>query len=133
MVQTFYTTFLTQIYGVEPAAHIETRLGNLIESYRGRIAKPVNISLNEHDSLLITYGDQVQERGRTHLQTLAEFCETHLQGVIGGVHILPFYPWSSDDGFSVKDYRAVHPTLGGWEEIERLGKSFRLMFDGVIN
>lgn len=133
MAQTFYTTFLVQIYGIEAAAHIETRLRNLIESYRNRIARPVNISLSERDSLLITYGDQVQGRGKPHLQTLAEFCETHLRGVIGGVHILPFYPWSSDDGFSVKDFRTVDPALGDWEELERLGSSFRLMFDGVIN
>ncbi len=83
--------------------------------------------------MLITYGDQVQASGRAHLQTLAEFCETHLRGVVSGIHILPFYSWSSDDGFSVKDYRAVDPALGGWSDIERLCKSFRLMFDGVIN
>jgi sucrose phosphorylase len=53
--------------------------------------------------------------------------------VVSGIHILPFYPWSSDDGFSVKDYRAVDPALGGWRDVERLGHSFRLMFDGVIN
>lgn len=133
MAQTFYTTLLVQIYGIEAAAHTETRLRNLIESYRNRIARPVNISLSERDSLLITYGDQVQGRGKPHLQTLAEFCETHLRGVIGGVHILPFYPWSSDDGFSVKDFRTVDPALGDWKDIERLGSSFRLMFDGVIN
>ncbi len=133
MAQTFYTTLLVQIYGIEAAAHTETRLRNLIEFYRNRIARPVNISLSERDSLLITYGDQVQGRGKPHLQTLAEFCETHLRGVIGGVHILPFYPWSSDDGFSVKDFRTVDPALGDWKDIERLGSSFRLMFDGVIN
>jgi glycosidase len=133
MAQTFYTTLLAQIYGIEAAAHIEARLRNLIESYRNKIAKPVNISLSERDSLLITYGDQVQEPGKAHLQTLTEFCKAHLKGGIGGVHILPFYPWSSDDGFSVKDFRAVDPALGDWEDIERLGSSFRLMFDGVIN
>ena len=53
--------------------------------------------------------------------------------MVNGIHILPFYPWSSDDGFSVKDYRAVDSALGGWEDVERLGRSFRLMFDGVIN
>lgn len=132
-MQTFYTTLLAQIYGAEHSVGIEARLKELIEGYRGRIPKPVDTSLSERDSLLITYGDQVQEKGKAHLQTLAEFCETHLQGVVGGVHILPFYPWSSDDGFSVKDYRAVDPALGDWKHIERLGRSFRLMFDGVIN
>ena len=133
MMQTFYTILLAQIYGVERSAHIETCLRNLIEHYRGRVSKPVDASLSERDLLLITYGDQVQEKGKAPLQTLAEFCETYLNGIIGGVHILPFYPWSSDDGFSVKDYRAVDPALGDWEHIQRMGRSFRLMFDGVIN
>jgi glucosylglycerate phosphorylase len=132
-MQTFYTTLLTKIYGAESAAQIEQRLLDLLERYRGKISKPEDASLSERDSLLITYGDQVQERGKAHLQTLTEFCETQLKGIVGGVHILPFYPWSSDDGFSVKDYRAVDPALGEWKDIERLGKSFCLMFDGVIN
>jgi glucosylglycerate phosphorylase len=133
MIQTFYTTTLTELYGAERAAEINERLLNLIEHYRGRISQPTDPSLTEKDSLLITYGDQVRGSGKAHLRTLAEFCEVHLHGVVGGVHILPFYPWSSDDGFSVKDYRAVDPDLGDWQDVEELGKSFRLMFDGVIN
>ena len=133
MTQTFYTTLLEQIYGTELAEQTKPRLKNLIEQYRGRISKPEDDSLSERDSLLITYGDQVQEKEKAHLQTLAEFCEAHLKGIVRGIHILPFYPWSSDDGFSVKDYRAVDPALGDWKHIERLSESFRLMFDGVIN
>jgi len=133
MTQTFYTTLLAQIYDEETAARTEKQLLSLVKKYRGKTSQPADVELTERDSLLITYGDQVQESKKAHLQTLAEFCETHLQDVLGGVHILPFYPWSSDDGFSVKDYRAVDPALGDWEHIERLSKSFRLMFDGVIN
>ena len=133
MAQTFYTTLLETIYGEKSTMQIEPRLHNLIDRYRGKISKPEDASLSERDSLLITYGDQVQEKNKAHLQTLAEFCEIHLKDVVGGVHILPFYPWSSDDGFSVKDYRAVDPVLGNWKNVERLSKSFRLMFDGVIN
>ncbi|MDX1379305.1 MAG: alpha-amylase family glycosyl hydrolase, partial [Anaerolineales bacterium] len=133
MTQTFYTTLLGGIYGEEAAAQIAPRLHELVERYRDKISKPAYESLSERDSLLITYGDQVQEDNKAHLQTLAEFCETHLRDVVSGIHILPFYPWSSDDGFSVKDYRAVDPALGKWSDIERLGESFRLMFDGVIN
>ncbi|MCK6539770.1 MAG: sugar phosphorylase [Anaerolineales bacterium] len=132
-MQTFYTTTLRELYGDELAPVVHQRLRELIHRYRGQIPQPENSSLTERDSLLITYGDQVQENGKAPLQTLTEFCETHLRGVVSGIHILPFYPWSSDDGFSVKDYRAVDPALGGWSDIERLGKSFRLMFDGVIN
>ncbi len=132
-MQTFYTTTLRELYGDVLAPVVQQRLRQLIHRYRGRIPKPQTSSLTERDSLLITYADQVREEGKPPLQTLAEFCETHLRGVVSGVHILPFYPWSSDDGFSVKDYRAVDPAFGGWSDIERLGKSFRLMFDGVIN
>ena len=132
-MQTFYTTLLKEIYITEVAKQTEQRLINLIECYRGKITRLSDVKLGERDSLLITYGDQVRETGKQHLQTLVEFCETYLKGVVGGVHILPFYPWSSDDGFSVKDYRAVDPALGGWMHIERLSQSFRFMFDGVIN
>jgi len=132
-MQTFYTTLLKEIYKKEIAEQTESRLINLVDSYRGKIFHPFDVSLSERDSLLITYSDQIQEDEKAHLQTLAEFCEMHLKGIVGGVHILPFFPWSSDDGFSVKDYRAVDPALGDWKHIERLSESFRLMFDGVIN
>jgi glucosylglycerate phosphorylase len=133
MMQTFYTTTLDELYGSEQAPAVSGRLLALIEHYRGRIPKPDVSSLSERDSILITYGDQVQENGKAHLRTLSKFCGAHLRGIVNGIHILPFYPWSSDDGFSVKDYRAVDPGLGGWDDIDQLGKSFRLMFDGVIN
>lgn len=133
MNATFYTTLLTRIYGAQAAPRVEARLRNLLDRYRGGISLPSNSALSERDSLLITYGDQARAPGQPHLQTLAELSETHLRGVLNGIHILPFYPWSSDDGFSVKDYRAIDPPLGGWPQVERLGQSFRLMFDGVIN
>jgi glucosylglycerate phosphorylase len=133
MMQTFYTTYLKELYGDEVIPAVNARLRELVNRYRGQVPKPDVSSLSESDSILITYGDQVQENVKAHMQTLAEFCESHLRGVVGGVHILPFYPWSSDDGFSVKDYRAVDSSLGDWNDIERLGQTFRLMFDGVIN
>jgi sucrose phosphorylase len=133
MTHTFYTIYLKAIYGDKSISHIESRLQKLIEQYRGRIPKPADSSLSERDSLLITYGDQVLDASKSHLQTLNQFCESHLHGVVSGIHILPFYPWSSDDGFSVKDYRAVVMALGSWNDVEKLGQSFRLMFDGVIN
>ena len=67
------------------------------------------------------------------LHTLAEFCSKYLTGLVSSLHILPFYPYSSDDGFSVIDYRRVDPALGSWEDITALSRDFRLMFDAVIN
>src|SRR3972149_9306105 len=104
----------------------------MLDRYRPLIVSKRS-ELSERDSVVITYGDQVQSTGTPPLRVLADFCQKHLTGVVDAVHILPFYPWTSDDGFSVKDYRAVDPALGDWADIERLGENFRLMFDGVIN
>ena len=133
MSTTFNSSFLSRLYGEEKAAQVAPRLQALVEGYRGRIPQPPDPGLSEKDAILITYGDQVQQAGKPALQALADFSEAHLHRVLSGMHILPFYPWSSDDGFSVKDYRAVDPALGDWQDVERLGRSFRLMFDGVIN
>jgi sucrose phosphorylase len=89
--------------------------------------------VNAKDVLLITYGDQIREAARLPLESLGGFLERRLSDVVSGVHILPFYPYSSDDGFSVIDYFAVDPALGSWADIQRLGRSFDLMFDAVFN
>ncbi|MDA3899554.1 MAG: sugar phosphorylase [Spirochaetes bacterium] len=87
----------------------------------------------EKDIILITYGDLLKGKDRSPLSTLARFCDIYLEGAINTIHILPFYPYSSDRGFSIKDFEIVDPKLGSWEEIHRIGKKYRLMFDGVIN
>ncbi len=90
-------------------------------------------NIDEKDAILITYGDQVQGTDEPPLRALAAFLTSRLSQVISGVHILPFFPYSSDDGFSVTDYRRVDPSLGSWQDIEHIGQEFRLMFDAVIN
>lgn len=84
-------------------------------------------------AILITYGDQLREPDRAPLRALAEFCDQHLREVVDGIHLLPFYPYTSDDGFSVIDYEQVNPALGTWDDVSRVGQNFHLMFDGVIN
>lgn len=120
------------LYGADRAPELTTRVQALLNQYRPRLA-PRAASLTERDALLITYGDQVQTPNVAPLHTLKQFCDVHLAGVVSGVHILPFYPWTSDDGFSVVDYRAIDPALGTWGDVSALGVNFRLMFDGVIN
>ncbi len=124
---------MLQIYAEAASAAIFDRLETILEGYRGRIRKPPRTDLSERDAILITYPDQVQELGRPALLSLAEFCEHYLKGLMSGIHVLPFYPWSSDDGFSVIDYRAVSPQYGTWKDIQRIGRDFRPMFDAVIN
>ncbi len=88
---------------------------------------------SERNITLITYGDTLQYPGEAPLKTLHRFLRERLSGSISTVHILPFYPYSSDDGFSVIDYYAVDPQLGTWDDIQQMGSDFRLMFDAVIN
>lgn len=90
---------------------------------------------SELDMILITYGDMVRAKGRSPLAALAGFLEAlrRRAPVFNTLHILPFFPYSSDRGFSITDFRDVDPTIGSWRDIGAIGKSFRLMFDGVFN
>jgi sucrose phosphorylase len=67
------------------------------------------------------------------LHSLKRFLTEYLRDTVTIVHILPFFPYSSDDGFSVIDYFGVNPELGSWEDIKAIGNDFTLMFDAVIN
>jgi len=85
----------------------------------------------ETDVVAITYGDLIDSPNTHPLRALSIIFETLFRDVFSTVHILPFFPYSSDRGFSVIDYEQVDPRLGGWKDIERLGDKYRLMFDGV--
>ncbi len=91
----------------------------------------------EKDVMLITYGDLLRGKGHSGLKALSNFMKagpgTALRDLISILHILPFFPYSSDRGFSVIDFRTVDPNLGSWQDIQALGTRFGLMFDGVLN
>ncbi len=130
---------LDAIYAPDIAASLERELLRRIHTFQSETPTVPVASLSaderfsQRDVLLITYGDQIQESGRAPLKTLKDTLETLVGDAIGGVHILPFYPYSSDDGFSVIDYTQVDPALGDWSDIRALGARYRLMFDAVIN
>ncbi len=96
-------------------------------------ATPFQNHWNENDIAVITYGNTVKNPGEVPLKTLSNFLNNYLSDLISIVHILPFYPFSSDDGFSVVDYSAVNTELGTWEDIQALTDKFKLMADLVIN
>jgi len=98
---------------------------------RGRV--PGNRQWSERDALVITYGNSIVDGQHKPLDLLRDFLHRHLAGVVNGVHILPFFPYTSDDGFAVTDYRAVNPVLGDWADIRRIGSEFLLMSDLVLN
>lgn len=125
---------LTFLYGAERAAALWPRLEAMLTGFDVLPSQSTAAGrLSEQDVVLITYGDQIQQPGEPPLETLHRMLTTYLADVINTVHILPFFPYSSDDGFSVIDYLAVDESLGDWEDIHRLRDDFRLMFDAVIN
>ena len=87
----------------------------------------------EKDMILITYGDMIHGEGETPLAVLHKFVQTYNRGAINTLHILPFFPYSSDRGFSVVDFKQVDPNLGTWENILEMAADYDLMFDGVLN
>lgn len=101
--------------------------------HRKRARAPSNGLWSERDAVLITYGDTIRDGQHKPLDLLQDFLVNHLDGVVNCVHILPFFPFSSDDGFAVTDYRAVNSQLGDWADIERIAARFHLMSDLVLN
>lgn len=128
---------LEYLYGNKTAfqtwGEIEAIIARYQRNYPHTPHQEADTTLSEDDVILITYGDQFAAPGRTPLETLKEFYCKYLADFISTVHILPFFPYSSDDGFSVIDYRQVDPDLGTWEDIRALGRHCKLMFDAVIN
>jgi len=87
----------------------------------------------ELDVMLITYGNSIRSQDELPLRSLYKFLSEKLSGVISCVHILPFFPFTSDDGFAVSDFMTVNPVLGSWDDIAAITNDFYLMTDLVIN
>ncbi|HSR35225.1 MAG TPA: alpha-amylase family glycosyl hydrolase, partial [Anaerolineae bacterium] len=136
-LQTRILSHLAFLYGAEQVDPVWQRLQAILGAFHRRNPALATTSptrhLTERDAILITYGDQFQEPGVPPLQTLHHVLTQTLDRPVSGLHILPFFPYSSDDGFSVIDYARVNPEFGTWTDVERLGQDFRLMFDAVIN
>jgi sucrose phosphorylase len=125
---------LRALYGAEDAERVANAVDELLDKYRkpgGR--RTGNAELTEKDVLLITYGDTLVDDGTPPLEVLRRFYRDFLAGIFNLVHVLPFHPYSSDDGFSVIDYYAVRDDLGDWSDIKALAQDCRVMVDAVIN
>ncbi|MBU2870641.1 sugar phosphorylase [Colwellia sp. E2M01] len=102
-------------------------------SNTSEIQKPYKNHWSEKDIILITYGDSVIKEAEAPLHTLKTFLDATIKDTINSVHILPFFPYSSDDGFAVIDYSSVNESLGTWNDIEDISQNYHLMSDLVIN
>ncbi|MEZ5304102.1 MAG: alpha-amylase family glycosyl hydrolase [Verrucomicrobiales bacterium] len=122
------------LYGSDESKRLMRRFEMLVGRYG--VGEPETVAgppWDENEAVLITYADTISDGEGTPLQAVRRFLTERLKGVIRTVHLLPFYPWSSDDGFSVIDYRAVKSSYGDWADVEAVGHEFSLMFDLVLN
>ena len=87
---------------------------------------------SEKDVLLITYADSIIKKNQKNLITLSNFLTKYCKEFTY-VHILPFFPFSSDDGFAVEDYKKIKKEHGSWNDLKKITKSFKIMVDLVIN
>ena len=124
---------LNRIYGRQKGADAFARLAAVLDAVSPEPLAGANGLFTQADIFLITYGDTLLGNSERPLQTLHRFCKDHFKGVFSGIHILPFFPYSSDDGFSVTDFQAVRADLGNWTDIQSIGGDFKLMVDLVAN
>ncbi len=135
---------LTFLYGERQAEKWVSELERIIKVHRAHKTEKIeeleavfdpSQRFTEQDVALITYGDLLKTRDHSPLAGLSAFLQkaTRLREVINIVHILPFFPYSSDRGFFVTDFRSVDPKLGSWRDIEEISRRYRVMFDGVFN
>ena len=122
---------LRLLYG-ERAPDVGRQLLELAEHYAPRIRRtPMRPSAAT--AYLITYGDALRREGETPLHTLAQVLHDRVGDIVSDVHLLPMFPWTSDDGFAVVDHRRVNPALGDWDDVASLADDHGLVFDFVAN
>jgi len=84
---------------------------------------------------LITYVDRFGGGGIADLQALLAGPDAPLNGVFGGVHLLPFYHLidGADAGFDPIDHTRVDARLGGWDDVGALSSHMDVMADVIVN
>lgn len=126
---------LAFLYGADRVEDIWVGLCERMELHAEALSK-VNYKegWDQEDVVLITYGDTIDDPDSPGgLQSLKAFADEWLKDYFNIIHLLPIFPYTSDDGFSVADYRTIRPDLGDWTDLESLGENFDLMFDFVLN
>lgn len=125
---------LEKLYPLESAKDAYQELNRLIQIC-GVEPTQEGERWNQEDVVLISYADSLldTEQGHYPLQVLHEFLQDYVKDAVNTIHLLPFFPFSSDDGFSVIDYVKVEPDFGDWPDIQAISQDYQLMVDLVIN
>ena len=128
-------TRLNKLYTEAQSIALLDSLQEMLSHYQEALAKTHFKPLwDEQDVVLISYGDSITKQDKAaSLRCLKDFTDTWLTEVFSVIHLLPIFPYTSDDGFSVADYRSIRSDLGDWEDVSALGDNFELMFDFVLN
>lgn len=131
------TAQLALLYPDHDAGKLAEKIVDIFWPDTDRMIKRQDIAAkhlwDESDIALITYGSTIRSDGEAPLKTLHQFLREYLGQTIGMVHVLPFFPYSSDDGFAVIDYLAVDAELGDWSDVEAIAEDYKFMADLVIN
>ena len=119
----------------QPVPHgLGEQLVELAERFRAELASAPEVRrFDESSAFLITYADSVQRAGQAPLRALGHVVHEHVGAVVSDIHLLPFFPWTSDDGFGVVDHRTVNPAVGSWDDAHALREEHDLAFDFVAN
>ena len=125
--------YLFQIYSNDLS---KKQINNLFLNIKSIFTQPMKRSKNklwsEKDFLLITYADSIKKNNQKNLITLNSFLKKYCKE-FSYIHILPFFPFSSDDGFAVEDYKKIKIEHGSWKDLKKITKTFDIMVDLVIN
>ena len=125
---------LNQIYVNNDNRALSEKIIAVFFQGRNLISPNPNVSKwNSSDVILISYAHSIIENERAPLQTLHDFLNNYIKPCINAVHILPYFPYSSDDGFAIIDFKRINDAFGSWEDIEAIAKNYKLMSDLVIN
>ncbi|MBF0219077.1 MAG: hypothetical protein HQL49_06055 [Gammaproteobacteria bacterium] len=124
--------YLESLYGKKLCTTLTMRLRGKLVAFKKMHEQPTFAPWSERDAIIVTYGDSIC-RDKHPLQTLNYFLSEPLQGLVSTVHILPYFPASTDNEYAISDYRAVASEYGSWYDIERIGEQFNLMTDLIIN
>jgi sucrose phosphorylase len=129
-------SLLERIYGTKEGDMAYRRLRSLIDKVPQKRSRRTGL-FSQEDIFLITYGDTLLSSEpspkQTPLKIFHRFANRYLKGTFSTIHFLPFFPFSSDDGFAVIDYYTINPELGIWQDVRDFRTDFQLMFDYVLN
>lgn len=125
---------LQHLYPEDKVEAAYQALQELMDEFRAKFEAPPDRPLfSERDITLITYGDSIRQDGISPLSALNRFLKERVGNTVSAVHILPFFPYTSDDGFSVVDFEQVDPNVGTWDDVTAIAEHYEVMVDLVLN